>query len=87
MDYLYITEFQSFIEKYLILLSFCSLVLNCDSLGLIYLLLKCRYQPPLPADQVKPLNEFEDDVGKQPFVGLTNQYLSEEGKKKKKRID
>lgn len=24
---------------------------------------KCRYQPPLPADQVKPFNEFEDDGG------------------------
>jgi hypothetical protein len=24
----------------------------------------CRYQPPLPADQVKPLNEYEEEGGK-----------------------
>lgn len=23
----------------------------------------CRYQPPLPADQVKPLNEYEEEGG------------------------
>jgi hypothetical protein len=23
----------------------------------------CRYQPPLPVDQVKPLNEYEDEGG------------------------
>lgn len=34
------------------------------SLIFFYLLeMEYRYQPPLPADQVKPLNDFEDNGG------------------------
>jgi len=30
---------------------------------ILTLLFSCRYQPPLPVDQVKPLNEYEEEGG------------------------
>lgn len=30
----------------------------------IFYSFSCRYQPPLLADQVKPLNEYEEEGGK-----------------------
>jgi len=35
----------------------------------------CRYQPPLPADQVKPLNEYEEEGGE--LIVLSLIFLKE----------
>ena len=66
-DAVFPTMFDNFV--------FCLFLLMYSLLQDLSCFSSCRYQPPLPADQVKPLNEYEEEGGE--LIVLSLIFLKE----------